>query len=251
MRATHLLVAALSTILATIGASAQSGPERYTVPAASGPILVESFGSCVKPACPAVIVLSGSKGFAAPAYADIEQTIRAAGLDGYLVHVLSEDDLKAIATASGARARIAFYARRMPDWVAAVRRVIGDLQSQPRYRGRVGVLGISLGAEIGSAASIGQPDIGALVMVDGGLPTGYSQTIRSLPPLLMIWGGADQTFPLSIGRSLEQRAQGLGGLAFLKVYEGGAHDFFVQAGNPTTARAHREAAEFLTSELAR
>ena len=249
MRASRLLTAALSIILSTAVTSAQSISQQFMVSTASGSILVESFGSCVRSTCPAVIILSGSKGFAAPAYGDIGQMLRAAGLDAYLVHVLSTIDLRAIAMASGAQARIDFYARRLPDWTATVRRVIADLQTRPGHSGKVGVLGISLGAEIASAASVGQADIGALVLVDGGLPRGYSQPIRSLPPLLLIWGGADRTFPLSIARNLEQRAQGLGGSASLKVYEGGAHGFFLQAGNQTIGRAHRDAAEFLFSEL--
>ena len=249
MRAICSLIAALGTILVITGASAQSNPQRFTVSTASGPILVESFGSCLRPVCPAVIVLSGSKGFAARGYRNIEETLRAAGLDAYLVPVLSADDLDAIATANGAKARIAFYERRMPDWITAVRRVIANLQSRPHQSGRVGVVGISLGADIASAASIGQADVGALVLVDGGLPMGYSQPIRPLPPLLLIWGGADRTFPLSVGRDLQRRAQGIGGSATLRVYEGGGHDFFLQAENKTAGRAQQDTADFLTAHL--
>ncbi len=250
MRAMLPFIAVLGAILLTGGASAQSDTQRFMVSAASGPVLVESFGSCGRPTCPAVIVLSGSKGFASPAYGDIGHTLRAAGLEAYLVHVLSRTDLKAIAMASGAQARIAFYARRLPDWTASVRRVIADLQARPSHSRKIGVLGVSLGAEIASSASVGQTDIGALVLVDGGLPTGYAQPIRSLPPLLLIWGHADRTFPVSVGRDLEQRARGLGGSASLKIYEGGSHDFFLQAGNQTAGRAQRDTAGFLTALLA-
>jgi len=100
--------------------------------------------------------------------------------------------------------------------------VISYLNSQPRYAGKVGVLGISLGAQIAAAASAERTDIGALVLVDGAFPNSYSRPVRSLPPLHLVWGGADRVFPVSIARELRQMAQGLGGSASLDVYKGGA-----------------------------
>ncbi|WP_244563998.1 dienelactone hydrolase family protein [Ensifer aridi] len=225
--------------------------QQFTVPTPAGRVLVESFGNCANATCPAVVILSGSKGFGAPVYDEIGQTLRAAGLNAYLVHVLSAADLDAIATAGNARARIAYYAQRLPDWTSAIQGVSAYLESQPHHGGKVGILGISLGAQIASAASAGRSDIDALVLVDGGFPNGYSQPVRSLPPLLLIWGSADRTFPLSIGRELQRTAQQLGGLVTLDVYEGGAHDFFLRSGTRNTGAAHQSAADFLMSHLSR
>jgi hypothetical protein len=44
---------------------------------------------------PGRAILSGSKGFAAPAYDEIGQAFKAAGLNAYLVHVLSPGDFDA------------------------------------------------------------------------------------------------------------------------------------------------------------
>lgn len=184
--------------------------QQFTVPTPGGRILVESFGSCAKTICPAVLILSGSKGFAAAAYDETGQTFRAAGLNAYLVHILSAADLDTIAAASSARARSDFYAQRLPEWTSAVQAVAAYVEGQSGHGGKVGVLGISLGAQIASAATVGRADIDALVLVDGGFPNGYSQPVRSLPPLLLIWGSADRTFPLSIGRELQRTAQRLG-----------------------------------------
>ncbi|MGI2036318.1 alpha/beta hydrolase [Rhizobium panacihumi] len=184
-------------------------------------------------------------------YDKIGQTFQAAGLNAYLVHVLSAADLDAIVTAGSARARIAYYAQRLPDWISAVHGVATYLDGQSRHGGKVGVLGISLGAQIASAATVGQADVDALVLVDGGFPNGYAQPVRSLPPLHLIWGSSDQTFPLSIGRELQQMAQQLGGPVSLDVYEGGGHDFFLKAGTRNASAAHRSAADFLTSHLSR
>ncbi len=225
--------------------------QQFTVPTPAGRVLVESFGNCANATCPAVVILSGSKGFGASVYDEIGQTFRTAGLNAYLVHVLSAADLDAIATAGNARTRIAYYAQGLPGWTSAVQGVSAYLESQPRHGGKVGVLGISLGAQIASAASVGRSDIGALVLVDGGFPNGYSKPIRPLPPLLLIWGSADRTFPLSIGRELQRTAQQLGGPVTLDAYEGGAHDFFLRSGTRNAGAAHQSAADFLMSHLSR
>ncbi|MFJ1311820.1 dienelactone hydrolase family protein [Agrobacterium sp. P15N1-A] len=195
MRISRIIIAILTIFFCTAAANPQPSRQQLTVPTAGGEVTIESFGNCANATCPAVLILSGSKGFGAPVYSEIGQTFKAAGLNAYLVHVLSAGDLDAIATAGSAKARITYYAKRLQDWISAVQGVALYLDSQPRHGGKVGVLGISLGAQIASAASIGQSDIDALVLVDGGFPNGYSKPIRSLPPLLLIWGSADTTSP--------------------------------------------------------
>lgn len=251
MRLFRIIIATLVIFLSTAAANAQSTRQQFIVPTPGSGILVENFGSCANETCPAVLILSGSKGFGSAVYDEIGQTFQTAGLNAYLVHVLTKADLNAIATASGARARIAYYAKRLPDWTAAVQGVAAYLEDQPRHGGKVGVLGISLGAQIASASSVGRADIDALVLVDGGFPNGYSRPVRSMPPLLLIWGSADQTFPVSIGRELERKAQKLGGPATLEVYTGGAHDFFLRLGTRNASEAHQHAADFLVSRLLR
>jgi dienelactone hydrolase len=198
-----------------------------------------------------VIILSGSKGFGSSAYDEIGRVFSAAGLYTYLVHVLSRHDLDAITSAGNAGARIGYYAQRQSDWIAAVHGVVTHLNAQPRHVGRVGVLGISLGAQIAAAAAAGRTDIGALVLVDGGFPNGYSRPVRSLPPLQLIWGSADRILPLSIGQDLHRMAQGLGGPVSLDVYQGGAHDFFLKSGTQQAEAAHQSAAAFLAMRLSR
>lgn len=250
----HLLNLILATlILAFLPASidARSQRQHFIVQTASGGILVEHFGDCANETCPAVLILSGSKGFSAPAYSEIGQRLHAAGMNAYLVHLLSTDNLNAIATAGSAQARIAYYARRLTDWISAVHGVVAYLNAQPRHDGKVGLLGISLGAQIASAASAGCTDIDALVLVDGAFPNGYSQPVRSLPPLLLIWGSADRTFPLSTGKELQRMAQRLGGPVTLDVYEGGSHDFFLRSGTSNSIAAHQAATDFLARYLSR
>ena len=184
-------------------------------------------------------------------YGEIGQDFEAAGLNAYLVHVLSVTDLNATATMDGASARIAYYARRWSHWTSAVESVAAYIRAQSPGETKVGILGISLGAQIAAAATAGRSDIDGLVLVDGGFPNGYSKPIRLLSPLLLIWGSADRTFPLAIGQELQQTVQRLGTSADLSVFEGGAHDFFLRSGTRNADAAHRKAVAFLASYLLR
>ena len=141
------------------------------MPAPSGDIEVERFGNCSEAICPAVLILSGSRGFGASAYDEIGQEFPATGLNAHLVHVLTQADLDVIAKADGARARISFYAERREDWMAGAGSVAAYLEGRPRHGGKVGVLGISLGAQIAAAASSGQTNIDALVLSMAASPT--------------------------------------------------------------------------------
>jgi dienelactone hydrolase len=247
-----ILAALLASLMLVLVGNVQAAPRRQiSIETPGGKLLVEGFGNGAGEPRPAVLILSGSKGFGAPAYDEIGQTFGAAGLDAYLVHVLSPADLAAIATAGSARARIGYYASRLSQWTTAVRGVASYFNALPGRPGKVGVLGISLGAQIAAAASAYRTDIGALVLVDGGFPSGYSQPVRSLPPLRLIWGGADRVFPLSIAGELHRMAQDLGGSASLDVYEGGAHDFFLKSGTAQALAARQSAADFLASQLSR
>ena len=246
MRTTTQITALFAMLLVATAASAR---EKFFVPTPAGEIAVERFVDCSEATCPAVMILSGSRGFGASIYDKIGQTFRTAGLDAYLVHVLTSSDLDVIANANGARARIAYYADRLEGWMSDVSAVAAYLKSQPQHGGKLGLLGISLGAQIASAASTGHTDIDTLVLVDGGFPNGYSQQVEILPPLLLIWGSDDQTFPLSIGVDLKKTAQRLGVPVTLDVYQGGAHDFFLRSGTSYAAAAHQSAANYLVRWL--
>ena len=249
MRASFAFVLMFLSLLAY--GNAQAGErEQFTVATAGGNVLIEGFASTSDTSRPAVIILSGSKGFASPAYDDLGRSFDTAGINAYLVHLLSPVDEQAIIRAGNSRARISYYATRRPDWITTIHKVVAYLKSRPHHTGRVGVLGISLGAQTAAAASADTTDISALVLVDGAFPEGYSKQVSSLPPLLIVWGDADRTFPLSTARKLRQMAQGLGGPVSLDIHRGGAHDFFLKPGMEATA-AHRSVIDFFLSQLSK
>jgi carboxymethylenebutenolidase len=249
MRVTFTVVLMLLSFL-DYGNARAGGREQFTVAAAGVNVLIEGFASTSDRSRPAVIILSGSKGFASPAYDDLGRSLDAAGIDAYLVHLLSPVDEQAIVRAGSASARIAYYATRRPDWIATVHKVISHLNSQPYHARRVGVLGISLGAQTAAAASADTTDISALVLVDGAFPEGYSKQVSSLPPLFIVWGDADRTFPVSTAQKLRQMAQDLGGSVSLDLHKGGAHDFFLKPGAQATA-AQRGVLDFFVSQLSK
>lgn len=248
----RVVLAVFLTLLSfsLVGQAEAAVRRQFVVAASNGNVLVEAFSSASGPARPAVVILSGSKGFASPAYDELGRRFEAAGLDAYLVHVLSASDVATIAGAGNAGARIGYYAARLPDWIASVRGVVSYLDNQPRHAGRVGMLGISLGAQIAAAAAGQTAGINALVLVDGAFPNGYSKPRRALPPLHIVWGGADRVFPVSTARELQQRARELGGSASLDIQKGGAHDFFLKSDRQAAA-AHQSAADFFVSQLSR
>ena len=249
MRVTFAFVLTLLSLLA-YGNARAGEREQFTVATAAGNVLIEGFASSSDRSRPAVIILSGSKGFASPAYDDLGRSFDTAGIDAYLVHLLSPADEQAIVSADSARARINYYVARRPDWIETTRKVVSYFKSRPHHTGRVGVLGISLGAQTAAAASADTTDISALVLVDGAFPEGYSRPVRSLPPLLIVWGDADRTFPVSTAQKLRQVAQGVGGPVSLDVHKGGAHDFFLKPGAQATA-AHRGVIDFFLSQLSK
>jgi dienelactone hydrolase len=238
-------------LLASVANAQTAMPARFTVKTAAGEIIVESFEGGSGDSRPAVLILSGSKGFGAPAYDEIGRQFHAAGLDVYLVHILSSSDVSAIAGAGSARARISYYAKRLPSWTLAVQGVVSHFSSEGHRAGRIGLLGISLGAEIAAKASADRDDIAALVLVDGGFPEGSLPSVHSLPPLQLIWGAEDRVFPASIAQALKQKARELGGPVSLNVYKGSQHDFFLKSEVSETQTAYRQAIGFLISALSR
>jgi dienelactone hydrolase len=244
------LTTVIALLLAFPWGNAQAALRQpITVQTLGGHLLVECFSGSTNASLPTVLILSGSKGFGSPAYGEIGQTFLDAGLQACLVHFLTPADLSAIDSAGSSEARERYYAKRQAAWIAGIEGVVSYFNALPAHAGKVGLLGISLGAEMATAVSADRSDIGALVIVDGSFPDGYSQPVHSLPPLYLIWGSEDRTFPLAVGLNLQHMAQHLGRATSIDVYKGGPHNFFLLPGTPQAQAAHLSAARFLLSQL--
>lgn len=198
---------------------------------------------------PAVLVLSGAKGYKANAYSRLAAALNSSGIDVFLIHYISDADLAVMENAGSARVRIAYYAKRMPDWTAMVRVTIDALRQQPAYQSGIGVLGISLGAMPAMAASANSASIDAVAVVDGGLPASFKSRVRSMPPLLLIWGSDDQVFPLTTATKLRDFTRTLGGTAEVHVYREEGHAFFLESNNSNAAAARRDIVDFFSTRL--
>ncbi|MCE6073363.1 alpha/beta hydrolase [Agrobacterium vitis] len=245
------LLATTVLCLAFIACSPSQANDRQTatIKTTQGDIAIEAFERRASHKRPAIIILSGSKGFRSAAYDNLAQSLDKAGLDAYLVHAVSDADLTAIGHAKGAAGRIQYYTSHMAQWSAAVRDVLLFLKAQSPEDRKIGVLGISLGAQIAITATVNRQDANTLVLVDGGFPAGYSQSVRTIPPLLIVWGSEDRVFPVSMARALSEQAKPLGTEAEFSIFDGGSHDFFLKPETPLAKQAHERAARFLAEQL--
>ncbi|WP_225578369.1 dienelactone hydrolase family protein [Rhodanobacter sp. 7MK24] len=244
----HSLALFALMFLATTGKASAAARESLTLQTPTGSVLVECFADKADFAYPTVLVLSGSKGFWSPAYEEIGRALRSEGLRACLVHFLSPKDVSAIGRAGSSDARERYYAKHQSGWIATIRSVATYYHAQSGHAGKVGLLGISLGAEMALAVSANSTDIDALVIVDGGFPEGYTDPVHALPPLRLIWGDGDKTFPLAVGAGLKRMARRLGDEADFDIYKGG-HAFFLDAATPQACAAHLNAARFFASRL--
>jgi dienelactone hydrolase len=254
MRAVVWLFLLLTPWLFGLAASADAADRLHwttlSMDAPEGAVTVEEATDAAAPhPRPVVLILSGTKGFFKPAYRQMAEKFAAAGMDAYLVHYLSDKDRRAIAQAGSAPARIRYYATRQADWIETVRRVAKTLTANPHHTGKIGLLGLSLGAQLTAAITANNQQFSAVVLVDGGFPEGYKLPVTSMPPLQLIWGEADQAFPLSNAKRLEAQMKHLGGPATLTTYPGMSHGFLLAQDRPEAHAAWSVATHFFQTTL--
>jgi dienelactone hydrolase len=197
---------------------------------------------------PAVLILCGTKGFFRPAYKNMALSFAQAGMDAYLVHYLNESDHQHIEKAGSAAARIRYYATRQAEWISDVRLAAKTISAHSQRK--IGLLGLSLGAQVAAAVSANNNRFSALVLVDGGFPNHFQQPLTSMPALQLIWGEADRAFPVTGAKSLEARIKKLGRPVALTTYPGMSHGFILQEDKPEAKAAWLVAAHFLKTQLA-
>ncbi|MBG0809284.1 dienelactone hydrolase family protein [Methylosinus sp. H3A] len=198
---------------------------------------------------PAVLAASGSKGYRSPTYLRLAADLNAQGIDVFFVHYISDRDAAAFESAKSARDRIAYYSNRMAAWTETIHATVAALRRRAEYRTKIGLLGVSLGAMPTTAAGANNPEIDAAVIVDGDFPINFQPRVRSMPPLLLIWGGEDHVFQQSTGIRLRDFARSLGGEAELITFPGQGHGFFLEDGNPKADAARGQVVRFFTDRL--
>ncbi|MBN7808714.1 dienelactone hydrolase family protein [Agrobacterium rosae] len=245
MKISLLLPCLALTILMTTSANARDTINVHTV---ISEFQVERFAKREEEGRPAVIVLSGSKGFGSPAYDKIGQTFMEAGLDVYLAHLLSPKDLNSIATAGDSKARIEYYDERRRTWNAELSQLVSMLRSQG-YTGRIGVLGISLGAETAAIAVSQNVSADAVVLVDGVPAANQTLSSGKTTPFHLIWGSDDRVYPVSSAHRFIENMKNAGNDATISVFPGGEHDFFLKPDTPLARNAYNDVINFMRSKL--
>ncbi|UHS56994.1 dienelactone hydrolase family protein [Agrobacterium vaccinii] len=208
-------------------------------------VKVETFSSGQNGPRPVVVILSGSKGFASPAYDGIARQFSGAGIDVYLAHLLTADDLDQINSLQGAKQRIDYYEKRRKDWIGNTAKLLTSLGKRREYQGSIGLLGISLGAESAALAISSGAPANAVVLVDGA--PSHEIPLAKKPPFKLIWGSQDTVFPLTTGQRFVQEVNKAGGQATLNIFQG-AHDFFLK-DTKQASEAYKTAIQFFKSEL--
>lgn len=200
---------------------------------------------------PVVMVLGGAKGYTAKAYYSLANNLNALGIDVFLIRYIGDADTRFIRSASSAQKRINYYEKRMAEWTETIEATTKFIRQQAKYRSKIGVIGISLGAMPSLAYSANNSEIDAMVVIDGNFPANYKRRLRSLPPLFLIWGSNDTVFSLNSGIKLRDRALLLGGSAKLLSYQGEGHAFFLDSDRRHAQEARNAVTDFLSSKLLR
>lgn len=232
--------------LATMLATSAVARDAFDLPPSS--LKVEHFGQAEAKDRAAIIILSGSRGFGSPAYDYIGNLFKDAGFDVFLPHLLTQQDLKKIAAAGSARSRIAFYSERRGDWLVQLNALIAYLRTKG-YTDKIGILGISLGAETASMAITSGVNVDAVVLVDGLSQHRLSKAPLPNFPVHLIWGSADNVYPLSFARRFVTDLKSAGSAASLTVFDGAPHDFFLKSAGPQAQKAYGDAIGFFEKTL--
>lgn len=233
-----------------LGANRLAAVTNTTIPASGGGLDVRAFVA-VPPGegpYPAVIMIHEFYG--------LNQSIvgKAQGLaeEGYVV--VAPDTFRGSTTAWIPRA-IFQVVTTPPERVNRdLDSVFAWLAAQPNVRAdRIGVMGFCYGGRTSLLYSLHNPNLAATVIFYGSLVTD-PEPLRQLPgPVLGIFGGADQSIPLSEVSAFEAALQEAGVPHEISVYEGQPHAFVtdmdsIRAGG-VQGRAWAQALDFLNRAL--
>jgi carboxymethylenebutenolidase len=166
---------------------------------------------------PAVVALHGAGGNVA----GMERYASALAADGFAVYVLHYFDRTGTVSAD----KPAIF-RNFPVWMKTLWDAISFVETQPPVdRGRIALLGFSLGAYLSLATSAIDPRVRVVVEFFGGMPKEMNLFMRRLCPVLILHGEADATVPVAEAYHLQKLLEKKGIPYEMKIYSGEGHGF--------------------------
>lgn len=166
---------------------------------------------------PAILMLHGADGLAfADGYRLGARLLAASGIAVAFVHYLDRTGGRGV-TYSTLRASF-------PAWAATVGDALGWLAARPEVdAGRLGIVGVSLGAALALDVAAGDRRVKAVVDYFGPVPDGLAARRPTLPPTLILHGAADPIVPVAQARDLERLLKASGTPYEMRIYPGQGH----------------------------
>ena len=193
-------------------------------------IAVESFGAGEERR-PALLMLHGADGLSNNRqYVQGARAIAAAGYRVYLIHYLDRTRER--------RASFATLFQNFLPWLETVRDAVAFVAGRAEVDpGRIGVVGVSLGAALGMAVASTDRRIRVLVDYFGPLPQGAIAPEARLPPTLILHGAVDPIVPVANAYAIETLLKRTGTPYEMQLYPGQGHGFVGDAHADATRRA--------------
>lgn len=183
-------------------------------------IEVELFAAAGAPAsAPGLLLLHGAEGLTnEESYRFAAQSLAGSGYVVAFPHYLDR---------SGARrTTLANIRRFFPAWVETVRDALTWIGARPGVDpGRLGIVGVSLGAALGLETAAADPRVKALVDFFGPLPQGFAARRPRLAPTLILHGAADPVVPVVNAYALKRLLAESGTPHEMRIFPGQGHGF--------------------------
>jgi carboxymethylenebutenolidase len=123
-------------------------------------------------------------------------------------------------------------------WVRTARNALVWVNAQPDVQpGRIGAMGLSLGAFLGLAVATEEPGLRALVEFYGGMPEAYAPRMKRMPPTLILHGAKDVLVDVAEAHQLETLFRARGVTYQVHIYPDQNHGFMGAAGPDSARRA--------------
>lgn len=116
--------------------------------------------------------------------------------------------------------------RNFPLWMKTLWDAISFIEAQPQVdKGRIALLGFSLGAYLSLANSAIDHRVKVVVEFFGGMPKEMNLFMRRLCPVLILHGEKDATVPVAEAYNLQKLLEKKGIPYEMKIYPGEGHGF--------------------------